>query len=182
MSVKDISTCENHETSKMKKVQIMSNQKPVEKLSFASSNVKSYWDESDWRTSKIIETMDNVETWTKDDDREVLKTIVDIGSRLNNADNEIILNKMDDLMKMNMYISSSRSLVFMKWLSSKHPETYTALMRQIQSSTEPEHMVAKKRLSVFNKLNLLSSIFGPERSAIIKEITLKLKDDNTAVN
>lgn len=145
-------------------------------LSLKKRMVEEYWQKTDRRMSKILNVMNNVEHWTKDDESAIKDKLSDFGGKLETAKRDVLSNIAEKLIHTMGYISAAKALRIMNWLDETHPGMsvhYTMEAKRLATDL-PTANIMIERLSTIRSLSLISKVFAPNRAKLINEL---LKDD-----
>lgn len=139
------------------------------RLIFLDTYIKDYWNKKSKRLGRILHTMDQVEYWVMEDEEEFVKGINRLGRKIELAKEERIDMVLDQIVTVIAYMSSSKAIRLINWLEDNHPEILQKIIFRL-----PKHEKIKAakllstRLKVLQNLELMSKVFGPDKSNRIK--------------
>lgn len=138
-------------------------------LDISEKAVDKFWqDRNDPFLVKIIKTIEDIEDWTLDGDPEVEAALQNLAQALSNTQNFQVQNEalfVDVLLSIKL----SRSLRIMQYIDSISPGSASKLLiysEVASSGTQDVPGLFLNRNLVFERLQLLSRIFAPERFQI----------------
>lgn len=118
---------------------------------------------------RVLAFMEGVESFTIDGDNDFEQAMGTLGEELEKVGNYEIGMK-DEFIKLATYIKASRNLRLLQALDSAHPGAASKLLMHAEETTESNDDLAGlflRRNIVFERLRLLSRIFGQDRLTLI---------------
>jgi len=137
--------------------------------------VHAFWDSYDRRTLyRIVVGLENVEYWTLDKHPEIEQLVIALGEALGNGPpNELDEKTMVHLLSN---LHAGRALRLLQAIDMMKPGTASQLLMYAEEASQggaqgqdpnPHAQIFLKRNLVFERLQLLSRVFSPQRIAII---------------
>lgn len=130
-----------------------------------------------WKRNGVINAirgMEQCETWTIDKKREAEEAISLLCDKLNNAPPDLIKkavdSNMDGFIEMMGFMRSSKALALFRWLAESHPETISQLIDQADNDIGDFAVLMVERITVLERIHLLSRVFSPQRTALVIEM------------
>lgn len=118
---------------------------------------------------RVVTFMEGVEDWTLDGDPMVEMALSQLGKALDDIGG-IDLQREDDFIKLAAYIKASRNLFLLQSLDTAHPGAASKLLMHAENtslSSDDIPGLFLRRNIVFERLRLLTRVFGPERFKLI---------------
>lgn len=138
--------------------------------------VHDFWDSYDRKTLyRVIVALEQVEHWILDSDPTVERAIVQLGEALDQAQ-EITINKNEGLViRILATLHAGRALRILQSLDQAKPGTASQLLMYAEEASQdtddqkgdPFAKLFLRRNLVFERLQLLSRVFSPQRIAIV---------------
>lgn len=136
-------------------------------------SVHAFWHDYDKRTLyRIVTSMEEIELWTSDDDPAVEAALLRLGERLDSVRN---IENIDEatVIKILANTRSARALRLMQFLDTLKPGTAAKLLMYAEeknkdsSKKDPDAELFLKRNLAFERLQLLTRVFSPERINLV---------------
>ncbi len=135
--------------------------------------VHAFWHDYDKRTLyRIVTSMEGIEHWAADTDPEVEASLLRLGATLDNITDFEITDEAV-LIKVLANMHSGRALRLMQFLDVLKPGTASKLLIYAEEQTKDQahknkyaDLFLKRNLS-FERLQLLSRVFAPERINLV---------------
>jgi intracellular multiplication protein IcmW len=146
-------------------------------LDLSVAAVDKFWnDRQDPFLVKIIKTIEDIEDWTLDGDPDIEAGLVKLAAALDNPVNFEIKHE-DYFVNILVSIKLSRSLRIMQHIDSISPGSASKLLIYAEvasKGTDDIPGLFLNRNLVFERLQLLSRIFAPERFQIVTQAVEKV--------
>lgn len=120
---------------------------------------------------RVVTFMEGVEDWTLDGDPAVENALAQLGQALDDIGG-IDLQREDDFIRLAAYIKASRNLWLLQSLDTAHPGAASKLLMHAENtsiSSDDIPGLFLRRNIVFERLRLLTRVFGPERFKMVLE-------------
>lgn len=118
--------------------------------------------------------MERCEHWVidkRDGPEEIIRLLCD---RLNSTPVEGVAESVkacpSNVIELMGFMHSGRALALFRWLSDNHPEAVSSLFGEASESASDFSVLLLERISVLERMHLLSRVFSPERTAIVIEV------------
>ena len=121
---------------------------------------------------KVITFMEGVENWTLDGSPELEAAMKTLGETLEDVGN-IDLQQQDSMIDLVCHIKTGRGLRIMMCLDQAYPGAASKILMHAEEKTKSETDTAGiflRRNIVFERLRLLSRVFGPDRFKLITKV------------
>ena len=137
--------------------------------------VHTFWHDYDRRVLyRIVASIEAVESWAIDNDVHVDQALIHLGEALEGlSESDIEFHDEAKVVKLLASIHAGRALRLMQFLDIKKPGTASKLLVYAEESTKDKaqkdvfaDMFLKRNLS-FERLQLLSRVFAPERVKLV---------------
>ncbi len=142
--------------------------------------IHAFWDSYDRRTLyRVIMALEKVEHWAVDEDKEVEPAIVALGQAIDMA-SDFEIDDENLLVRMLANVKSSRAMRILQSLDMVKPGVASQLLMYAEESAEDTSSSSRhsklfiRRNLVFERLQLLSRVFAPQRLTLILKA---LEDD-----
>ena len=140
--------------------------------------VHAFWDSYDRRTLyRVIVAIERVEHWVLDSDEAIDSALIRLGEVMDQAGGEFELNQESAFIRVLATVRASRALRLLQALDVAKPGSASQLLMHAEGSndeggTEPKKKdpFAKlflRRNLIFERLQLLSRVFAPQRVSLI---------------
>ena len=126
---------------------------------------KFWHDYPDPMIYRVVTFMEGVEDWTLDGDPQFEAAIYQLSQALEDIGG-IDLQREDDFIKVAAYLKASRNLYLLQSLDTAHPGAASKLLMHAENtSTSADDIpgLFLRRNIVFERLRLLTRVFGPDR-------------------
>ncbi len=145
-------------------------------------SVHVFWHDYDKKTLyRIVTSMEGIETWASDNDRQVDEALNRLGEALESPGPFEIENE-DLLVKILANTRSSRALRLMQFLDTLKPGSASKLLMYAEEQNkdlfrhnQDANLFLKRNLA-FEKLQLLVRIFAPERINLVLKALEKIEE------
>jgi intracellular multiplication protein IcmW len=137
--------------------------------------VHTFWHDYDRRVLyRIVASIEAVEVWAVDNDEHIDQALIYLGESLEGiSHSDIEFHDEAKVVKLLASIHAGRALRLMQFLDMKKPGTASKLLVYAEESTKDKSdkdvfadMFLKRNLS-FERLQLLSRVFAPERIKLL---------------
>lgn len=121
---------------------------------------------------RVVTFMEGVEDWTLDGDPQFEGAIHELSLALDEIGG-IDLQREDDFIKIAAYLKASRNLYLLQSLDTAHPGAASKLLMHAEStSVSPDDIpgLFLRRNIVFERLRLLTRVFGPDRLQLVLSV------------
>lgn len=146
-------------------------------LDLSVAAVDKFWhDRQDPFLVKIIKTIEDIEDWTLDGDPEIEASLTSLAKALDQPEKFEIKNE-EFYVNVLISIKLSRSLRIMQHIDSISPGSASKLLiyaEVVSTGTNDTPGLFLNRNLVFERLQLLSRIFAPERFHIVTQAVEKV--------
>lgn len=136
-------------------------------------SVHAFWHDYDRRILyRIVTSMEGIEMWAADQDPSVEEALARLGEKLDNVSGVEITNEAP-MIKLLANLRISRALRIMQFLDVLQPGTASKLLIFAEDQTKdaenknPYADLFLKRNLAFERLQLLSRVFAPERINLV---------------
>ena len=143
--------------------------------------IHAFWDSYDRRTLyRIIVALERVEDWTLDEDPEVKEVLLALGNAIDTSSDIDVEGSEDKIIRILATIKAGKALRVLQSLDMAKPGTASKVLMYAEEKSEskddkPSDPYAKmflRRNLVFERLQLLSRVFSPQRiSLVIKALS-----------
>ncbi len=139
-----------------------------------SDAVHAFWDSYDRRTLyRVIVAIERVEHWTLDKDPRVEAALLRLGEVMDQA-HDITLDQDAAFVRVLATVSASRALRLLQSLDAAKPGSASQLLMYAEGATgaeastpDPFAALFLRRNLVFERLQLLSRVFAPQRVSLV---------------
>lgn len=137
--------------------------------------VHAFWDNYDRRTLyRVIVALEQVEHWVLDTQPNIEKAVIRLGEALDQAKNFTITDELK-IIRLLANLHAGRALRILQSLDVAKPGTASQLLMFAEeksqdtdkSKGEPNAKLFLRRNLVFERLQLLSRVFSPQRISIV---------------
>ena len=136
--------------------------------------IHAFWDSYDRRTLyRVIVALENVESWAVDSDKDIEPSILELGRAIDSA-NDFDIDDEDQLIRVLANIKSGRAMRVLQSLDGVKPGVASQLLMHAEEKAEDEDDTENhhaklfiRRNLVFERLQLLSRVFSPQRLSLI---------------
>jgi intracellular multiplication protein IcmW len=133
--------------------------------------VKDFWQQRrDSILYRIIKNMENVETWTSDDDPALETALMTFGECLDQL-TKFEVAEEDKIIRLLINIKIGRALRIMQHMDSVQPGSASKLLIYAENASKNENNQNAgfflKRNLVFERMQLLGRIFSPDRVHLV---------------
>jgi intracellular multiplication protein IcmW len=138
--------------------------------------VHEFWDSYDRKTLyRVIAALERVEHWMLDSDPTIERAIIQLGEALDQAQ-EININKNEaQIIRVLATLHAGRALRILQSLDQAKPGTASQLLMYAEEASQDTDdkkgdsfsKLFLRRNLVFERLQLLSRVFSPQRIAIV---------------
>lgn len=139
----------------------------MSELNLRKSIVDDYWQQKDPRTSNILNTMSNLETWTLDEHKNFSEALLTFSNIVNEKSFDSMKENMDKLVKILAYMSSTKAIRFLEWSDQKFIMQKGFALEMVKHSREnidnPHYQLLQDRLRTLRGVNVLSYVFSEKR-------------------
>lgn len=136
----------------------------------SSESVRKFWSEYDDQIAcKAVSFMESVEDWSLDGNSELEKTIVKLGSALDDI-GYVDLQAEDKFIQATAYIKIGRMLRLLQCMDTAHPGAATQILAFAKTNSKsPDDIFGLflRRNIVFERLHVLGRVFAADRMAIV---------------
>jgi intracellular multiplication protein IcmW len=138
--------------------------------------VHAFWDSYDRKTLyRVISALEQVEHWVLDADPTVERAIIQLGETLEQAQEISIVKSEAQIIRVLATLRASRALRILQALDQAKPGTASQLLMFAEEASndtdkqkgDPFAKLFLRRNLVFERLQLLSRVFSPQRIAIV---------------
>lgn len=152
----------------------------------SKESIHAFWDSYDRRTLyRIIVALENVENWVLDEDSDVEPLIRELGRTIDNS-RDFEINDEELFVRMLSNIRSSKAMRILQALDAEKPGTASKLLMYAEEKSEESNMSNNdnrysklfiRRNLVFERLQLLSRVFAPQRISLVLKSLEKAAED-----
>lgn len=135
--------------------------------------IHSFWDSYDRRTLyRVIMALENVEHWVVDEDKAIEPSVLALGQAIDMA-SDFDLDDENLVIRMLSNICSSRAMRILQSLDMVKPGVASQLLMYAEESAEDTSSSSRhsklfiRRNLVFERLQLLSRVFAPQRLSLV---------------
>lgn len=121
---------------------------------------------------RVVTFMEGVEEWTLDGDPQFEAAVNQLGSALEDIGG-IDLQREDDFIKIAAYLKASRNLWLLQSLDTAHPGAASKLLMHAENTSTSNDDIPGlflRRNIVFERLRLLTRVFGPDRLKLVLSV------------
>ena len=138
--------------------------------------VHAFWDSYDRKTLyRVIVALEQVEHWTLDSDPTVERAIIQLGETLDQVKEVVISKNEAQIIRVLATLRAGRALRILQSLDQAKPGTASQLLMFAEEASQdtdkkkgdPYAKLFLRRNLVFERLQLLSRVFSPQRIAIV---------------
>jgi intracellular multiplication protein IcmW len=136
---------------------------------FSTQAVHKFWYDYDKRILyRIVTSLEGMETWAVDTDEAVDTVFCELGQTLENVKNFRLSNE-DSIIKILANTHSARAVRLMQFLDALSPGVASKLLVYAEEHAKKNRYcdLFLKRNLVFERLQLLSRVFAPERVNLV---------------
>lgn len=151
----------------------------------SKESIHAFWDSYDRKTLyRIIVALENVEHWVVDEDEKITPKMEELGEAIDNARSFDIDNE-DLFIRMLANIRSSKAMRILQALDAEKPGTASQLLMHAEEQAEDSDDTSGNKYSklfirrnlVFERLQLLSRVFAPQRISLILNSLERAEED-----
>lgn len=138
--------------------------------------VHDFWDNYDRKTLyRVIVALEQVEHWILDSDPTVERAIIQLGETLDQAQDIAVNQNEAQVIRVLATLHAGRALRILQSLDQAKPGTASQLLMYAEEASQdtdekkgdPFAKLFLRRNLVFERLQLLSRVFSPQRIAIV---------------
>lgn len=138
--------------------------------------VNAFWDSYDRRTLyRVIVALERVEHWVLDDIPEVETALLQLGEVMDHASGDLELGEEAKFVRVLASIHAGRAMRLLQAVDVLKPGFASQLLMQAEEASEeakgkaadPYSQIFLRRNLVFERLQLLSRIFSPQRVSLV---------------
>ena len=138
--------------------------------------INAFWDSYDRRTLyRVIVSLEQVEHWTMDQEVDIEPAFLELGRALDVAGDFDITKHEDQLIRILANTHASRAMRILQAIDQIKPGTASQLLMYAEESSEDKNNKVGDRYAklflrrnlVFERLQLLSRVFSPQRISLI---------------
>jgi len=142
----------------------------------SKESVHAFWDSYDRRTLyRIIVSIERTEDWCLDGDPGVAKGLMALGEAIDEVKGDLDISEKDKLIRLLAVIKAGKALRVLQTLDMIKAGTASSLLMHAEKSSEgkdsepgcPYAKVFLRRNLVFERLQLLSRVFSPQRMSLL---------------
>lgn len=138
-------------------------------LDLSANSVKKFWRErGDVTIIQIIEQMELADTWTLDGQPEFEEKLQDFTHWINDQ-KEFELTNEKDLISLMVSLKTGRALRLLQYIDQKQAGAASKLLiyAEVAAETDPSCKCFLQRNLIFERMQLLSRIFSPNRFELL---------------
>lgn len=152
-------------------------------LNLRKSIVTEFWRNRDPRMGVVLQWMETMEDWGMDDNKEFTQALLELVPILENSSRESVLNKLEPMLQVMAYMSSSRALRLMEWFDEHfHQGLSLNLIGHARSeSNKPHSQLMLDRLRALQSLSLLGQVFSVARTRLIVDLLRETSDSKDPI-
>ena len=137
--------------------------------------INAFWDSYDRRTLyRVIVSLERAESWAKDRDPDVEQAVINLGKSIDSASSFDITDEAL-IIRLLANTHSGRAMRILQSLDMARPGTASQLLMYAEDASEgkggraldPFAKLFIKRNLVFERLQLLSRVFSPQRVTLL---------------
>lgn len=137
-------------------------------LNLRHSVIKDFWNSRDERMGIVLqwmEDMEDMEEWSLDKDPDFSRALEELAGIMERASRQAMLGKLDGLLNVMAYMSSSRAMRLLEWFDERYQNglSLELIQQARQQPSDPCHQIMLDRLRALQSLSLLGKIFDPKR-------------------
>lgn len=139
--------------------------------------IHAFWDSYDRRTLyRVIVALERVEEWTVDSAPEIEPALIELGEAIENATSFEIAGHEATLIRILANTSAGRAMRILQALDMANPGTASKLLMYAEEhggegvdpvNADPHASLFLRRNLVFERLQLLSRVFSPQRISLV---------------
>ena len=152
----------------------------MDALNLRKKVVGRFGEDRNAQFSAILQKMDACESWTLDENPDVLKAIDGMVKVLNdqNVSEDTIKEELENFMLVMAYMQSSKSLRLVAWFDEKYKGKLSEyiIKYSIDHISDPYSSLFYERLSIVKQLRLMKEIYSPDRIEKVKKLLNKMKE------
>jgi len=137
--------------------------------------VHAFWDSYDRRTLyRIVVALEHVEHWALDDDEQVEAGLIRLGEAIDSA-SDVNLPPEDQIIRILVNTHSTRAFRMLQAIDMAKPGAASQILMHAEEVTKeeegkqvnPHAKLFLRRNLVFERLQLLSRVFAPQRISLV---------------
>lgn len=127
--------------------------------------------------------MEGVEDWGLDEDQGFSEALLDLVPIMERTSRQAMLDKLDEMLQVMAYMSSSRAMRLMEWFDENYQQGLSInLVEKARSQpNDPRYQILLDRLRALQSLTLLGRVFSPARTRLIADLLREATDSRDPV-
>ena len=152
-------------------------------LNLRKSIVTEFWRTRDPRMGVVLQWMEGVEDWKMDEEQSFSEALLDLVPIMERTSRQATLDKLDPLLQVMAYMSSSRAMRLMEWFDEHYQQGLSInLVEQARSKpNDPRYQIMLDRLRALQSLSLLGKVFSPARTRLITDLLRETSESRDPV-